>query len=209
MWPGMKEGELKIFNYLHILRHKRSGFSLIELAIASLILLVISACLFMTLNIGQLSFPVISTKIEVQSKVRLAMDWILKDLRQAISWNIASDPNNPTVDHLKFNLWTWNSVTNTWDLSNSYIEYIYDANSKTLTRTRVENGQTMVLEFSDLDDSPFYTTYVVVNDPSNVLEAVQLRNNRKLIIVLKGLKNVRGTLNVPFNLKAEVKIRNG
>jgi hypothetical protein len=142
------------------------------------------------------------------------MYWIVKDLHQAISWNLASivNPNNnPATTHLKFNLWVWNTNTNTWDLSADYIEYNYDSVSKKLTRTYYNDTtkNSMVLEFNDIIEEPFYTTYIGVSDPGNVLEADQLRNNRKLIIVISGQKLVRGSLYVPFNLKTEVKIRNG
>ena len=185
-----------------------------ELLIASLIFSVILAALFITLNIGQLSFSTSSAKISVQSQVRLAMDWLIKDLRQAISWNIASiaNPNNnPTTIHLKFNLWAWNSSSNTWDLSADYVEYNYDAVAKKITRAYYNDTtkETSFLEFYDITEAPFYTFYIDAGNPANILDADQLRNNRRLNIVISGQKLVRGSLFVPFNLKSEVKIRNG
>ncbi len=135
----------------------------------------------------------------------------MKDLRQAISWNIADSGNNPSTIHLKFNLWDWNSGTGTWDLSADYIEYDYDSNAKKLTRKFYDDatGNTMTLEFNNIIEAPFYTTYLGTGDPGNTLDADQLRNNRKLTILITGQKLLRGSLSVPFNLKSEVKIRNG
>lgn len=211
---GLKGKEIKLFSYLRASPNKRGGFSLVEALIVSLILSVILGALFITLNIGQMSFATSLSKIALQSQVRLTMDWLVKDLRQSISWNIASiaAPNNdPTTTHLKFNLWSWNSVTSTWDLSPDFIEYNYDALEEKLTRTHYNDTTktTMTLEFANIVEAPFYTTYINTGDPANVMNADSLRNNRKLIIVISGQKLVRGSLYVPFYLKSEVKIRNG
>lgn len=212
---GLRGKETRIFNYPRALRAKKRGFTLAELLIASLIFSVILAALFITLNIGQLSFSTSSAKIGVQSQVRLAMDWLIKDLRQAISWNIASISapyiNDPTTTHLKFNLWSWNSGTSTWDLSADFIEYNYDAVAEKLTRVYYNDTTktTMTLEFDNIVEAPFYTAYIDAGNPANILDADQLRINRRLIIVINGQKLVRSGLFVPFNLKSEVKIRNG
>lgn len=190
---------------------KRKGFSLVELAVAAFILSIILGALFMALSTGDLSFTVNAAKLEIQSRIRIVMDWIIKDVRQAISWNIASDPNAPSTQHLKFNLWSWNTTTNTWDLSDDYIEYEYDAFSQKLIRRFYDSAtaQTMTVEFNNITEAPFYTTYIGPGDPGNVLEADQLRNFRVLIVVLKGQKIVRNSIYAPFNLMSEVKIRNG
>lgn len=206
----MKGREIGVLNYLRALLAKRCGFTVIELLIAGMILAVILTGLFMTLNIGQFSYPITSAKLHLQSEVRLAMDWIIKDLRQTISWNIASVENAPSTIHIKFNLWTWNSSTHTWELGTDYIEYDYDSNLEKLTRRYVDTfGNPTTLEFNNIIEAPFYTTYIGTGDPSNTLDADQLRNDRKLIIVISGRKYVRGSLYVPFTLESEVKIRNG
>ncbi|OGX18539.1 MAG: hypothetical protein A3K83_07615 [Omnitrophica WOR_2 bacterium RBG_13_44_8b] len=166
------------------------------------------ASLFISLNMGQFSFPRNSAKLDLQSEVRLAMDWIEKDVRQAISWNIADVLNTPSTTHIKFSLWDWNITTNTWDLSADYIEYSYDGVSGKLTRTIVQGANTSTLEFSNLTEAPFYTTYLGQGDPGNTLDAGQLLANNKLIVVIRGQKDVRGAL-IPFHLISEVRIRNG
>lgn len=189
---------------------KLRGFSIVELLVASLILSVIIAGLFLTLNIGQVSNSLSTANLELQSEIKLAMDWIVKDLRQTISWNIASVDNNPTPVHLKFNLWVWNTTTNTWELSAAYIEYNYDINTQRLTRLLSdESGNITTLVFNNISQAPFYTTYISSGDPGNSLNADLLRNDRKLIIVLNGRKLTRASLPLTFNLQAEVRIRNG
>lgn len=211
MLDGQKDRGIRISSYPHALPVKKRAFSLIEILIVALILSVVLASLFLTLNMGYFSSSAGSVKIELQAQVRLAMDWLVKDLRQAISWNITSTDNNPTITHLKFNLWNWNNITNAWDLdSAAYIEYNYDSNLRKLTRISDDGaGNIMTLEFNDIIEAPFYTSYVGPADPGNVLDCDQLRNQRRLIIVLSGRKHVRGSLFVPFNLKSEVRIRNG
>lgn len=185
------------------------GFTLVELLITALLLTIVLAALFATLNVSHYSYSVTSTKLDLQSKVRLAMDWIVKDVRQSVSWNIASDTNVPSTTHLKFNLWTWNTTANDWDLSEDYIEYSYDPDLKKLARLSVEvAGNNSTIEFNDIDEAPFYTTYLGPGDASNVLDKNQLLLGQ-LIIVIRGRKNVRGSLYVPFNLMSEVMIRNG
>jgi prepilin-type N-terminal cleavage/methylation domain-containing protein len=199
-----------ISNYLRESPFKRNGFSLLEPLIVSLIISIILGGLFITLNIGQFSFPVSSRKLELQAEARLAMNWIMKDLRQAISWNIASIGNSPSTTHLKFNLWVWNTTINAWDVSaTDYIEYEYDAILKKLSRKINVAGNLATLDFNNIIEPPFYTTYIAEGAPGNALDLNALLTNKKLIIVITGQKIVRGALNLTFTLKSEAKIRNG
>lgn len=195
-------------NYQPAYRGRR-GFTLTELSISALILAVILAGLFLSLNIGQFSSALSIEKIKLSSDVRLAMEWINRDLRQAISWNIAATENTPSTTYLKFNLWAWNNVTRAWDLSSDYVEYSYDPVTQRLTRTAVYGaGNTLVLEFNNLIEAPFYTTYVAANDPENLLDPDALRTQRKLLVVLSSQRVYRGRI-LTYDIKSEVKIRNG
>ena len=214
MLTGLKGKEIRLFNCLRASPGKIRAFTLIEVLMTSLILSVVLSALFITLHIGQASFAASNSKIVIQSQVRMAMNWIVKDLHQSISWNVAStvSPNNdPTTNHLKFNLWAWNDTTNTWDLSADYIEYTYYEDLNKLTRTYYNDTTkiNMIIEFQNIIEDPFYTTYIASGNPGNVLDVDQLRNNRKLTVVIKGEKLVRGSLYVPYALQREVKIRNG
>jgi prepilin-type N-terminal cleavage/methylation domain-containing protein len=195
------------------LRAKSGGFSLLELLIVTLILGVILGAVFVTFSTGNLSFSVTGSKVELQSRLRAAMAWITNDLRQAISWNVAdvSDPLSlPTTVHLKFNTWAWDNVAQTWALSADYIEYTYDPVNKTLRRSFVPAaGSPAYIDFNDITEPPFYTTYLGQGNPGNELDPDELRVNRKLTVVIRGEKAVRGTLTVPFVMQSEVKIRNG
>jgi hypothetical protein len=161
--------------------------------------------LFLTFNIGQFSFPVSSAKLESQAEARNVMNWIVKDLRQAISYNIAN--NNATTSYLKMNLWQWNITANQWDISNTtnYVEYFYNNSSQNLTRQYTDaSGNVSKLEFNNITEAPFYTNYT-----AKELDMNNLLVNRKLIVVISIEKALRGALIVPFTLISEVKIRNG
>lgn len=198
---------IRIYSYLQRLRvpNNRSAFTLVELLIVIFILGIIMSGLFLTFNIGQFSFPVSSAKLELQSEARNTMNWIMKDLRQAISYNIAN--NNATTSYLKMNLWQWNTTANQWDISNTtnYVEYFYNSSSQNLTRRYTDaSGNVSALNFTNIKEAPFYTNYT-----AKELNTNNLLVNRKLIVVISIEKALRGTLIVPFTLISEVKIRNG
>jgi prepilin-type N-terminal cleavage/methylation domain-containing protein len=200
-----------VFQYPRALRAKKlKGFTALEILIATLILSVALGAVFFTFSTGELSFQVTREKVQLQSRLRAAMGWVMKDLHQAISWNVADPVNLPGVSHLKFNTWVWDNGAGTWALSTDYVEYTYDAVNKRLRRSFVPAiGSAATIDFNDIAEPPFYTTYIGPNNPANQLDADQLRNSRVLIVVIRGQKAVRGTLTVPFSLISEVKIRNG
>ncbi len=213
MLVGQKDKELKVFSSLRALldnSNLRSGFTIVELMVAALILMIVLAGLYWSLNSGQIATNVTKAKLELEADIRLAMDWITKDLRQSISWNIAGADNNPTTSHLKFNLWLWNATTHTWDVTTSYVEYNYDSVAKTITRVAVDGtGNVMSFVFNNIEEPPFYTQYIDTGDPGNVLVPIELQSNKKLIVVISGRKLVRAGLFVNSKLKLEVRIRNG
>jgi type II secretory pathway component PulJ len=191
---------------------KKRGFTILEVLVAAVILIVVLSGLFGVLSVGDFSNSISSAKINLQSDVRRAMGWISRDLRTAISWDVALSDNNPSTTHLKFHLWSWDTATDTWLLSASYVEYSYDAATKKLSRHLVENGVvTQNWEFNNIIEAPFYTTYVGRSDPANELNANDLLNNRNIIIVVAEERQVRyrGSLSLTYSLKEQIRIRNG
>lgn len=204
---GQKGKEAEVLNYPRASRAKQSGFTLIEVLITVFIAVVIIAGLFTSLSAGQVSFPLSAVKVDLQSRVRLIEEWMVKDARQTVSWDIAN--NSPSPNHIKFRRVSGvNITTGDYVLGNNYTEYNYDDSAAKITRNIIDSGGSTVKtwEFTDIVDSPFYT--VDFTDTIVPLNEDDLRNSGTLIITIKGQRNVRGSLNVGYNLSTEVKIRN-
>ncbi len=192
-------------------RGRIKGFTIVEILIVALTLGVLMAGLFYALITGESSWSFNAAKIEVQSEVRRAVDWIAKDVRQTVSWNIGSSSNNPSSTHIKFNKVTGynpeggGSVT----LSNNFIEYNYDPDLKTITRTDSSNPLTWT--FRNIIQAPFYTNNngsTIVIDPSSPGQDSPIFQTGNLVIILTGQKPVKSGLNATYTLTEEVKIRN-
>lgn len=199
---------IKVYNYLQKKRAKKSnnpfsyhGFTLVESLIVVFVLGIVMGGLFLTFNVGQASFPATSARLEAQSEARNAMNWIMKDLRQAINYKIAE--NNATSDYLRINLWEWNNSTYQWDINNNvYVEYFYNDTTRKLTRKYTNAlGGISTLEFNDIVEAPFYTNYTTKTYAEGI--------HNKIIVAVSVEKTLRGGLSVPFTLISEVKIRNG
>ncbi len=65
------------------LKKKNRGFTLIELMIVTGILSIIVVAIFAVLEMGRKSWYLGTDKIEVQQNARLAVDYMVKELRQA------------------------------------------------------------------------------------------------------------------------------
>lgn len=209
MSAGPKEIATGISNYRRSLRNNPEGFSLIEVLIVAFILSVLTAGLILALNIGEFSNTVTSAKLDLDASLRQLLPWILKDVRQAVRWEIASDTNQPSSTHIKFKqVQGWDSVNETWVWSEDYIEYEYDPALKKITRRLIdENGNIIqTWEFNDIIEAPFYTRY---DDAVKEFKKEDLQTSGQLIIVISMQKQAQGSLSIPFILKAEAKIRNG
>ena len=209
MSVGLKDKETETFNYLRALRNNRNGFSLIEVLIVVFILSVIIAGLILALNIGQFSNTVTSAKLDLDASVRQLLPWILKDVRQAVKWEIASDANQPSTTHIKFKqVQGWDSAVEAWVWSDDSIEYEYDPALKKITRRLIDKNGNIIQtrEFKDIIEAPFYTRY---DDTVKEFKKEDLQTNGLLIIVISVQKQAGGSLSIPFTLKAEAKIRNG
>jgi prepilin-type N-terminal cleavage/methylation domain-containing protein len=185
------------------LLNKKSAFTLLEILIAAAILSVVLACLFTTLNIGQLSFSMNSAKVELQSYVRLVMDRLVKDVRDTNLLEINN--NSPSVDHIKFRKVSGiDNGSGSYTLSANYIEYTYDGNSGVLTRNIIDGSNNILqsLTYNDITQSPFYIA------SGNPLVANGILTSKSLFIVISAQKQTRGSNVLNFSLTEEVKIRN-
>lgn len=209
MLAGQKGKEQGIFNYLPALRAKK-GFTLVEIIVTAFILSIVFAGLFITLNTTEFSHSVSSAKVDLQAEVRRVIDWIIKDVRQTVSYEVAS--NGPSDTHIKFKrVQGLNTVTGDLILSSDYIEYEYDSLSQKITRRVIDGATGDILQswdFNNIIEAPFYTR----DDLNNIvpLNDDDFTNyGNKFIVTIMGQKQVRGSLNINFTLTEEVKIRNG
>jgi hypothetical protein len=150
-------------------------------------------------NAVQLSFTSNSARGNLQSEVRRTIGWIIKDIRQAVSWDIAN--NSPTPSYIKFRQVTgWDTANNTFLLSDYYIEYTYNAVNNTIIRrtSDLSNNTIGIWTLNNIITAPFSTM-------NSLGEIVPLNNSdlltsKQLIITISG-----GT----YSLTEEVQIRNG
>jgi hypothetical protein len=180
----------------------------VETLWVTLILGLITGIFFYATNVTQLSFNLSSARGSLQSEVRRSIGWITKDVRQAVSWDIAN--NNPTPSYIKFRQVTgWDTANNTFLLSNYYIEYTYNAVNNTIVRrtSTLANNTIGLWTLNDVIQVPFSTrnslgTIVPLNNSD-------LLTSKQLIITISGQSQVSGGQNTTYSLTEEVQIRNG
>ncbi|MFH0827324.1 MAG: hypothetical protein V1923_05535 [Candidatus Omnitrophota bacterium] len=185
------------------------GFTLVEVFCSAIVISFIVGVLFYALSSGEYSRSVSAAKIDVQSEVRRSMDWITRDVRQAVSWDIADASNSPSDTHIKFRrVEGWNLTSDLLLLSTNFTEYTYDSSNYTVTRRMSDSSnntiQTWIL--NNIQQAPFYTL-----DGSGGIVSLNggdLLTSRKLIVLINGSKPIKGSLNATSVLTEEVKIRN-
>lgn len=154
------------------------------------------------LNVNDLS----SAKVAAQSQARRVSDWLSRDLRQAVVWDLAN--NSPSTTHIKFRpVSGWDIAGNTYQLDADYIEYNYDANAKTITRKSL-NGAGAVLNswvFNDIITPPFFTR----DSSGDLIDLDSSIGTSKKIVTLISVNKVseRG-VSLTVSLTTEIKIRN-
>lgn len=193
---------------LRVLRNKIKGFTLVETLFITLILGVIIGVFFYAVNAVQFSFTLSSARGSLQSEVRRTIGWIIKDTRQAVSWDIAN--NSPTPSYIKFRQVTgWDTVNNTFLLSDYCIEYTYSAVNKTITRrtSDLSNNPIGTWTLNNITAVPFST----INSLGEIvpLNDSDLLTSKRLVITISGEGQVLGLQNTTYSLTEEVQIRNG
>lgn len=186
-----------------VLRNKTRGFSLTEvLLVAAILSIIIGTCLY-AMNAAQISYNLILAQKNLQSEVRRTIGWVVKDARQAVSWDIAN--NSPTADYIKFRqVIGWDYLNNTFSLSGNYIEYTYNAVDQTITRREI-GGTTKEWILNNVTASPFFT----LNSSGAVvaLNNSDLLTSKQLIITITGQSSMLGLED--YSLTEKVQIRNG
>lgn len=162
--------------------------------------------LFYILNSGKNVNDLSSAKVAAQSQARMVSDWVVKDLRQTVVWELAN--NSPSATHMKFRpVLGWDIAGNTYQLDADYIEYNYNAGARTLTRSLV-NGAGAVLSyrvFSDIIAQPFFTR----NSLGNLIALDNTVGTSKKVITLISVNKVSDKgVSLVASLTLETKIRN-
>ncbi len=200
----------------------RRGFTIIEALLVTAIISLLMGSVFYLLSAAQSSRFFSSAKTEVQSEVRRAMDWIVNDVRQTVSWSIGAGGvggNNPLSTHIKFQKVTdYNTAGSGSAVLGNFIEYTYDSVAKTITRTDPGTSpgswtfRNIIFNEAPFDSGVFYTKLsdgsIVVIDPVNTGDNSPVYQTGNLVIVITGQKQVNGASNISYTLSEEVKIRN-
>lgn len=162
--------------------------------------------LFYILNSGQNINDLSSGKVAAQAQARRAIDWIGRDLRQTVVWELAN--NSPSATHIKFRpVLGWDIAGNTYQLDTDYIEYNYDAVACTLTRNTVDTTGTVLKSwvFSDIVAQPFFTRDAL----GNLIALDNTVGTSKKVITLISVNKVSEKgVNSVISLTLETKIRN-
>lgn len=178
----------------------------------------------MSLTSGEFSSSVSSAKADLQAKVRLIMDWIVKDLRSTDRDEINADDNDPAVNHIKFKKVAdiyIDSVNNTTSMimSSNYTEYNYTADLSRLTRNELYSNGTIIpgrsrnfpntTNVSNHDEFvKFYITDVSFYVEPGVPLDEEHSSEGKLIVNITGQSQFRNSTILNQTLSEEVKIRN-
>jgi prepilin-type N-terminal cleavage/methylation domain-containing protein len=211
----MKDKEKRVFRLLlKSLKpgNRKSGFTFPEVMLVAFIIAMLFTALFQVLNVGQLANIASTERTYLQSGVRRALDWIVRDVRQSLAGGIGGSigNNNPSDGYIKFKKVLTYNITNI-TLDDNFIEYAYNADTHLIKRRRLdtegdETGNPSNWTFYNITEPPFYTRDITTGAISP-LSATGIVSNQNLVVNITG-QRVRGALNLTLTLREEVKIRN-
>jgi type II secretory pathway pseudopilin PulG len=207
MLAGKKDKTQGVFRLRHVSPNKIKGFSVLEILLVALISSLIIGGLFFAFSTGEYTSTLSSAKADLGSELRRTMSWITQDVREAVVWDIAN--NSPSTSYIKFRpVIGWNTASDTYYLDSNYLEYTYNADSNTITRrlSDASDNTIQTWNFNYITQPPFYTRDASGNVVA--LDSSSLLNSKRMIVVLTGQKEVRGTQNIGLTLTEEAKIRN-
>ena len=170
------------------------GFSLIEILISSVILIIIFTGVFFVLNAGDQSWNAGTGSLDLQQQVRQAMDGMSKELRQTRGGNITIEPDSRSI-----NFTVPISITTDPVTYSSVINYYLNATSNQLERLHPSDAESKVLA-NDIADLSFCC--------QGGSDCFDCQNSTLLQIQVNGTKTVRQRALTPFNLTEEVGLRN-
>ncbi|MCX5701913.1 MAG: prepilin-type N-terminal cleavage/methylation domain-containing protein [Candidatus Omnitrophica bacterium] len=189
-------------------RKNKKSLTLIEIMVVVFIMGIIFMALFLSLTTAEFSSSVSSAKTDLQAKLRLVMDLIIRDVRQTSSSEGRIDFSNPppSESYIKFVKVTGvdNVTPQIYTLTSDYIEYNYTAALNQLSRNEVNDSGSIIKSwnFTNLTQVSFYTA------PGVPLAQGEIAESRKLLVNITGQTQVRNSLVINQTLSEEVKIRN-
>lgn len=82
------------------IKGKKPGFTLVEVLLSTAILTFILAGLYAVFNVGNLSYGTDTKLLDLQQDARLAMDWMVREIRQAFPATLTPFPlvNSNTIN---------------------------------------------------------------------------------------------------------------
>ncbi len=196
------------FRLLRVLHNKPKAFSLTEVLLVIVILSIIIGMALYAMNVARISFNTTLSSKNLQAEVRSALGWIVKDARQAVSWDLAN--NSPNADYIKFRRVTgWDTVNNVFLLDNEYIEYTFNSVDQTIIRrtSNVSDNTTIgIWTLNNVTASPFFT----IDSLGSIvaLNSSDLLTSKRLVITISGQSDL-ADLQAGYSLTEEVQIRNG
>jgi hypothetical protein len=199
----------------------KKGVSVVEILLVTVIISLLVGGIFYILTVTHSLRLVSTAKIELQSEVRRAMDWIVNDVRQTVNYSIGAgglSGNDPSSTHIKFKkVIDYDTAGSGSVLLGDFIEYTFDPSTHTITRTDLTTDQSWIFSNIVLNAPPFnagifYTRLstgeLVVIDPVTSGDNSPVYQTGNLIIVLTGQKQTHANTEINYTLKEEVKIRN-
>ncbi len=130
-----------------------TGFTLVELLVVIGIFGLMIAGILGVFNTGILSIGTASLKLDVQPPARIAMDWLIKDMRQTDSGHISVQQADRIVFQRSTGVDSWGNtleyklVTDDQDASKKMIARIDSANGAV---NKFKNIQSFALNYSEI-----------------------------------------------------------
>lgn len=187
-------------------RKKMTGYTLLEIVIAMAIMSAVMGMIYMIYGSGKDLYETKVYQTDLQAQARQAMDFMVKELRQATrtsshnpspDLSIPSAPNNKQVQFYLPEMVNGTAVMDTgeldWD-TNNMIRYQYIPGQKELRRN---DGGNLTTLCRDVTDVRFFDTTL---DPSLGLQEIK--------IVLSLSKTTPRQHTISLNLTSLVRLRN-
>jgi Tfp pilus assembly protein PilW len=193
-------------------RSNTAGFTYAEFLVAGAVAVVVTASALVAYIAAERATAASSAKIEATAQARRALDWVVRDVREGVSWEIALAGNAPSSSHIKFRkVEDWDMANNTtFLLSANYTEYTYYSGNDTLVRNLLDlsNATLMTNTFYNITRDPFYT-YNISSGTVVPLTGGELVNCGKIVVSVTAESRYKTGIFVNTTLESEVRLRNG
>jgi len=192
-----------------VLPENKRGFTIVEVLVAAFVGAAMVSVTFYIFMTGTTLHDISSTKVLAQSEARRASDWISRDLRQAVGWDLVN--NTPGPAHIKFRPVFGPDIASGvgYQLDANYIEYDYDINSQKLTRNLLDSTGAVLnsWEFNDIMSQPFFLRDISGNLIALNKNDLMAMTRKRIVTLISVTKISNRGLNITVSLAAETTIR--